>query len=233
MNEGWATFWHYTILNHLYDEGKLTDAFMLEFLQSHTNVVYQPPYNSNYYSGINPYALGFNMMVDIRRICENPTDEDKKWFPEYAGADWLETLHFAMQNFKDESFISQFLSPKIIRDFKLFTIIDHEKEPTLNVGAIHDEVGYQQVRETLSAQYNLSNHEPNIQIYNVDIRGDRSLTLRYVPHKNIPLAGSKDEVLKHLYRLWGFKVKLEQESSTGEISLLGECPKSDARHTTE
>ena len=50
MNEGWATFWHYTILNHLYDEGKLTDSFMLEFLQSHTNVVYQPPYNSQYYS---------------------------------------------------------------------------------------------------------------------------------------------------------------------------------------
>ncbi|MDC9523529.1 SpoVR family protein, partial [Pseudoalteromonas sp. Angola-31] len=47
MNEGWATFWHYTILNHLYDEGKLTDSFMLEFLQSHTNVVYQPPYNSD------------------------------------------------------------------------------------------------------------------------------------------------------------------------------------------
>ncbi|MCD8665777.1 SpoVR family protein, partial [Klebsiella pneumoniae] len=23
MNEGWATFWHYTILNHLYDEGKV------------------------------------------------------------------------------------------------------------------------------------------------------------------------------------------------------------------
>jgi stage V sporulation protein R len=46
MNEGWATFWHYTLLNHLYDEGKLTDGFMMEFLQSHTNVVYQPPYNS-------------------------------------------------------------------------------------------------------------------------------------------------------------------------------------------
>ena len=116
MNEGWATFWHYTILNHLYDEGKLTDSFMLEFLQSHTNVVYQPPYNSQYYSGINPYALGFNMMVDIRRLCEHPTEEDKKWFPEYAGSNWLDTLHFAMQNFKDESFISQFLSPKLIRD---------------------------------------------------------------------------------------------------------------------
>ena len=39
MNEGWACFWHYTLLNTLYDEGRLSDAFMLEFLQSHTNVV--------------------------------------------------------------------------------------------------------------------------------------------------------------------------------------------------
>ncbi|GAM68812.1 spoVR-like protein [Vibrio sp. JCM 19236] len=41
MNEGWATFWHYTILNHLYDEGVVTDKFMLEFLHSHTSVVAQ------------------------------------------------------------------------------------------------------------------------------------------------------------------------------------------------
>ncbi|MCO7187083.1 MULTISPECIES: SpoVR family protein [unclassified Pseudoalteromonas] len=224
MNEGWATFWHYTILNHLYDEGKLSDAFMLEFLQSHTNVVYQPPYNSKFYSGINPYALGFNMMVDIRRICEDPTDEDKYWFPEFAGKDWLDTLHFAMENFKDESFVSQFLSPKIMRDFKLFTIIDQEKSPHLEVGAIHDESGYQKVRNSLSAHYNLSNHEPNIQVYNVDIRGDRSLTLRYVPHNKVPLADSKKEVLKHLYRLWGFPVKLEEQQDDGTVSILGQCP---------
>lgn len=31
MNEGWATFWHYTILNHLYDENLVSDRFMLEF----------------------------------------------------------------------------------------------------------------------------------------------------------------------------------------------------------
>ena len=104
MNEGWATFWHYTILQHLYDEGKVSDRFMLEVLHSHTNVVAQPEYHSKYYSGINPYALGFAMFCDIRRICEHPTAEDKQWFPDIAGSDWLETLHFAMQNFKDESF---------------------------------------------------------------------------------------------------------------------------------
>ena len=117
MNEGWATFWHYTILQHMYQEGLLSDKFMLEVLHNHTNVVYQPSYNSKYYSGINPYALGFAMFTDLRRICEHPTAEDKIWFPDIAGSDWVQTLHFAMQNFKDESFISQYLSPKVIRDF--------------------------------------------------------------------------------------------------------------------
>ena len=105
--------------------------------------------------------------------------------------------------------------------------------PHLEVGAIHNDNGYKAVREALSAQYNLSNHEPNIQVYDVDIRGDRSLTLRYVPHNNIPLANSHEEVLKHLYRLWGFKVKLEQESNCGEVSIIGQCPTDDSRHTTE
>ncbi|MEI8633899.1 SpoVR family protein [Vibrio sp. PP-XX7] len=72
MNEGWATFWHYTILNHLYDEGLVSEKFILEFLHSHTSVVAQPAYNSPYYNGINPYALGFAMFKDIQRICQTP-----------------------------------------------------------------------------------------------------------------------------------------------------------------
>ncbi|MCU7973935.1 SpoVR family protein [Shewanella sp. SW36] len=227
MNEGWATFWHYTILNHLYDDGVVTDRFMIEFLQSHTGVVAQPDYNSRYYSGINPYALGFAMFTDIRRICENPTDEDKAWFPDIAGSNWIETLHFAMQNFKDESFISQYLSPKVIRQFKLFGIHDDEKRNYLSVSAIHDERGYQDIRQLLSQQYNLSNIEPNIQVHNVEINGDRSLTLHYVPNNDIPLANSHKEVLKHLHRLWGFTVTLEQKNADAGISVLASCPEAN------
>ncbi len=131
MNEGWATFWHYTLLNHLYDEGLLADSFMLEFLQSHTNVVAQPPYNSRWFGGLNPYALGFAMWRDLRRICEDPDDEDRRWFPEIAGSDWLETFDFAMRNFKDESFIAQYLSPKVMRDFRLFAVLDDDHEDKL------------------------------------------------------------------------------------------------------
>ena len=82
MNEGWATFWHHHLLNTLYDEGHLTDGVMIEWLKSHTNVIFQPPVGHPAYSGINPYALGFAMYTDIKRICEHPTDEDREWFPQ-------------------------------------------------------------------------------------------------------------------------------------------------------
>ena len=62
MNEGWACFWHFHILHELYRDGLVTDGFMMEFLQYHTAVVYQPPFNSPHYSGINPYTLGYSMM---------------------------------------------------------------------------------------------------------------------------------------------------------------------------
>ena len=70
MNEGWATFWHYTLCNRLYEKRQVNDAFMFEFLHNHTNVVTQRGFDQNGYHGINPYALGFAMMQDIRRICE-------------------------------------------------------------------------------------------------------------------------------------------------------------------
>jgi spore cortex formation protein SpoVR/YcgB (stage V sporulation) len=223
MNEGWACFWHYHLLNALYDRGKVTDGFILEFIQSHTNVVAQPDFDSDYFSGINPYALGYAMMTDIKRICVDPDEEDRRWFPDIAGSDWQQTLDFAMRNFKDESFISQFLSPRLIREFKLFSILDDEQQNELEVMSIHNDAGYQNIRQALSNQYNLSMNEPNIQVFNVDIRGDRALTLRHIPHNDIPLADTSEQVLKHLRRLWGFAVKLETLDAEGKVTKTEEC----------
>jgi len=209
MNEGWATFWHYTIMNELYNEDLITNGSYLEFIKTHTDVISQPGFDSKFYSGVNPYALGFNIYSDIKRICEEPTDEDKKYFSEIAGSNYLETLDFAMRNFKDESFIRQFLSPKLIRDFKLFSILDDENNKELIVEAIHDEDGYINIRESLAEQYNLSNIEPNIQVYSVNREGDRAITLRHIMHDDRPLNDETQEVLKHIHRIWGFDVILE------------------------
>ena len=223
MNEGWATFWHYTILNTLYDEGLVNDGFMMEFLQSHTNVVAQPPFDSKFYSGINPYALGFAMMSDLRRICEQPTDEDRQWFPDIAGSDWMKTLDFAMRNFKDESFIAQYLSPRLIREFRLFSVLDDDVQEQLEISAIHNERGYRYIRQSLADQYNLGSREPNIQVYNVNRRGDRSLTLRHTQYNRRPLAQSAEQVIKHIRRLWGFTVRLESLVEDDEIEVTYEC----------
>lgn len=223
MNEGWATFWHYTLLNTLYDRNKVTDGFMLEFLHSHSSVIYQPPFDHRYYSGINPYTLGYAMMTDLRRICEAPTDEDRRWFPDIAGSDWLETLDYAMRNFRDESFISQYLSPRLIRELKLFAVLDDDRKNRLEVTAIHDDGGYCHIRKTLSDHYNLSHNEPNIQVVSVDIEGDRSLTLRHHQSKRRPLHRSADEVLKHVARLWGFDVHMETVDETGKVVKTREC----------
>jgi stage V sporulation protein R len=163
------------------------------------------------------------MFQDLRRICESPTDEDRQWFPDIAGSDWLETLDFAMRNFKDESFILQYLSPKVIRDLKFFSIKDDDQAEHYKITGIHDEDGYRYVREQLSLQYNLSMQEPNIQVWDVDLRGDRSLTLRHVPNQRIPLANNTESVLKHVHRLWGFDVHLysvDENETTKEFH----CP---------
>lgn len=224
MNEGWASFWHYTLMHALYDEGLVTDEFMLEILQNHTNVIAQPAYNSPYFSGINPYCLGYHMYQDIRRICETPTDEEKQDFPLLANTDWIQSLDNAMRNYKDESFVSQFLSPKLIRDLRLFMLTDNDQEPEMCINAIHNEGGYNRVRETLSKQYNLGSLDPDIQVFAVDLEGDRSLTLHYTQHNRVPLAKDAEEVLKHLYTLWKFPVVLKTMSLEGEPLKTYRCP---------
>ncbi|MCQ4942457.1 SpoVR family protein, partial [Escherichia coli] len=68
------------------------------------------------------------------------------------------------------------------------------------------------------------NLEPNIHIWNVELRGDRALTLRYIPHNRSPLDRGRKEVLKQVHRLWGFDVMRAQQSEDGSFELLARCP---------
>src|SRR5918997_1303439 len=130
MNEGCATYCHYRIMQRLHERGEIDDGAFLEFLKSHTNVVYQPNFDDPGFRGWNPYALGFGMMQDIERICTAPTDEDREWFPDIAGSgEAMASLRDIWADYRDESFIAQFLSPKLIRQWRLFPLIDPGEEP--------------------------------------------------------------------------------------------------------
>ncbi|MEM6845757.1 MAG: SpoVR family protein [Bacteroidota bacterium] len=216
MNEGFATFMHYHIINKMFDEDYLSDGFMLEFLKSHSGVIFQPSYNSPYFSGLNPYTLGFNIYMDIKRICQEPTKEDRKWFPNLIGKDWLEEVHLATENFRDDSFIAQYLSPKVIRDMRLFSILDDEDEEFYEIMSIHNERGYRKIREALSKQYDRSYRVPNIQVENVDIHKTSKLTLIHkIQNDRLLDEDEAEETIRHLRHLWEFPVELHSRNRAG------------------
>ncbi len=210
MNEGCATFVHYYIINKLHDRGLITPGAFLEMVHSHTNVILQPGFDDPRFSGLNPYALGFEMMQDICRICVDPTEEDREWFPDIAGCkDWRRVLRDAWANYRDESFILQFLSPALIRKLRLFVITDVAEHPNLVVSQIHDPRGYRDVRRILARSYDLAYLEPDIQVVDADLRGDRELKLRHTVHDGIVLDEKNcEEVLRYLKALWGYEVSL-------------------------
>ena len=218
MNEGFATFIHYHIVNKMFEEGYLNDGFMLEFMHSHSSVLFQPSYNSPYFSGLNPYTLGFNVFMDIKRVCEQPDAEDRKWMPDLAGKDWLEQVHYAMENFRDDSFLQQYLSPKVIRNMGLFAIADLEKESDYIIKSIHNEDGYSHIRELLSEQYSRASYVPDIQIDHVELHKSNRMFLTHniINGKRLDREEASS-TLDAIRYLWGFPVSLYSRNKLGIV----------------
>ncbi len=221
MNEGTATYVHYRIMQRLHETGQINDGSYFEFLSSHTNVVMQPGFDHPGYSGFNPYALGFAMMRDIERICLDPTEEDRVWAPDIAGTgDPMAALRDIWANYRDESFIAQYLSPRLMREMRMFNITDDPAEKELVVSAIHDERGYRRVRRALSKRYDAAHSDPMIEVVSVDLLGDRRLILEHkVIGGRLLAAQDARKVLQHVADLWGYEVELREIDSAGGQGL--------------
>ena len=129
-------------------------------------------------------------------------------------------LRHAWANYRDESFVLQHLSPAMIRRFRLFHVSDDSTKPALRVEAIHDDVGYRKIRSALSRQYDLSRREPDIQVVDVDLRGDRCLILAHYVHNGVLLEEqSCRSVIRHAATLWGYSVKLLEIDAATDKTL--------------
>ena len=129
------------------------------------------------------------------------------------------TLREIWANYRDESFISQFLSPRLMRHFRMFHLHDNPAETAgILVDAIHDDRGYRRVRRELSRQYDVGFIDPNIEIVDVDLAGDRRLMLRHSVVKGAQLVDADAKrVLQHLADLWTYDVSLTEVDSTGKV----------------
>ncbi len=231
MNEGTATYVHYKIMTRLYELGKISEGNFLEFLQSHTNVVFQPEFDDQRFRGFNPYALGFAMMQDIECIVtgidergvpftEEQLDENREWFPDIAQkGDPMGVLRHIWANYRDESFISQFLSPRLMRRMKMFHLCDDPVvEEGILVNKIHNERGYREVRRQLARNYDVGYVDLNIEVTDVDLAGDRELILQHKVLDGAMLSGENAApVLTHLANLWSYNVKLEEVDALDDV----------------
>jgi len=70
----------------------------------------------------------------------------------------------------------------------------------------------------LSRQYDVGFIDPNIEIVDVDLAGDRRLLLRHAVVDGAQLQ-EKDAklVLEHLAALWGYDVSLQEIDSSGAV----------------
>lgn len=120
MNEGWASFWHYRLLNQL----GLPANLHLEFLQRH-NLVVRP-----HTGRINPYFLGFKLFTYLAELPDGQT--------KIMEARALE---------RDQSFLRRYLTRELCEELKLFTYT--VKGDSLVVKEVADDSGWQTIRNDL------------------------------------------------------------------------------------
>jgi stage V sporulation protein R len=220
LNEGMATFTHFYIMDELEKRGLISEDAQIAWLHLHSNVIFQPDMHSKHYDGsFNPYALGFAILKDIRRICTEPTREDEEWFPELVGQDWRSMIKNAVSEYRDESFIEQFLSPTLMRYYKMFSV-DYDRTRGL-VTEISDDRGFRALRQTLASSYNRINYIPEIVVKSANMKGDRTLTLEYRPFRNRSLHGpNARKTLEFVKLLWGYSVEIVTVDENGIQKVL-------------
>jgi len=120
MNEGWASYWHYKILNQL----ELPQTLHMEFLNRHNQVI--RPFLGN----INPYYMGFKIFKEI----EEKYGKDK--------------LFEVRKMERDHSFIRRYLTKELCSDMNLFEYAKKNKD--YEIEEVADEEGWKEIRNTLA-----------------------------------------------------------------------------------
>ncbi|MCL6589928.1 MAG: SpoVR family protein [Firmicutes bacterium] len=122
LNEGWASFWHYRILQEL----QLPPELYLEFLKRHHQVI-RPHLN-----GLNPYHIGFSILTGLERRFN------------------LAKLFEVREIENDHSFIRRYLTRELCEELHLFEYLS--SEDGVIITEIADEAGWEKIRDTLAKQ---------------------------------------------------------------------------------
>lgn len=118
MNEGWASYWHYQILQQM----DMPQGLHLEFLQRH-NLVVRP-----HEGRVNPYFVGFKM---FEHLAKQPGGQAK--------------IMEIRKEERDQAFLRRYLNEELCEELHLFSYKVRGND--IVVEEVADEKGWQSVRD--------------------------------------------------------------------------------------
>lgn len=213
MAEGTAMFVEKYLMSRAHEDGYIDEGSYLEYLRMNSRVLTQydldgkrlanPFWAIMQHGKLNPYYFGLAMMEDIKRMAQNPTEEDIRFCPDVCGQPWENVLSDVITNYRDDSFILQFLSPHLIRQIGL----THARYDNRLPGELHimsHAEHPKDIRKAVAESCQLVEYFPNIEIVLANSEG---ITLNYYPHKNRKLHDMyTDMVDLYLAELMGTEV---------------------------
>ena len=213
MNEGWASFWHSTIMT----QKTLHPSELVDYADHHSGTMATQP------GRLNPYKLGIELLRDVEERWNKG-----QFGPEWDDCDdyearrrWDRQLGLGRQKIfevrrihNDVTFIDTFLTRDFCRRHQLFSYKHNDQNDTYEIESRE----FKKIKERLL--FNLTNFgQPIIRVKDGNHRNRGEL---YLTHEHFGVDLKIDyaqDTLRHLHRLWTRPVHIETVSD-GRPTLL-------------
>jgi stage V sporulation protein R len=203
MNEGWASYWHSTIMT----QKAATGEEIVDFADHHSRTMATQP------GQLNPYKVGLELFRDIedRWNCgrygaewENCDDYSRKASWNTHEDNGREKIFEVRRIYNDVTFIDEFLTEEFCREHKLFTYAFNKQTQEFVI----DDREFRAIKEKLL--FGLTNMgQPSIYVENGNYKNRGELFLRH-DFAGMPLKHSDArDTLANVFNVWGRPVHIE------------------------
>ena len=213
MNEGWASYWHSTIMT----TKTLDPSELIDYADHHSGTMATQP------GRLNPYKLGIELFRDIEErwnrgqfgaeydACENE-EEKRRWNKDLGLG--RSKIFEVRRIHNDVTFVDTFLTPEFCRRHNMFSFKHNDQRETYEIESRE----FAKIKERLL--FGLTNFgQPIIRVRDGNHRNRGELYLEQ-EHFGVDLkVDHAQDTLRHLHRLWTRPVHLET-SVDGRPTLL-------------
>lgn len=196
MNEGWASYWHSTIMT----QKALKDSEIVDFADHHSGTVFMRP------GSLNPYKLGLELYRDIEDRW-NKGKHGKEWEEcnDYRKKEeWDKKENLGRQKIfevrrlcNDVTFIDDYLTMEFAERFKLFTFEANDRSGQWEIASRE----FKEIKNKLL--FSLTNFgQPFISVEDANFKNRTELLLSH-RHEGFDLKVSEAvKVLENVYKIW-------------------------------